>query len=214
MTQLGYSRIFFDHIVVGVNWDYYYPKVGNYYNTYGFDDGDDHGIYGDITNKYYAIGASNRIDGYLMFIFGFGGFNSNEDAGYCFFKYQLSKMFMNNMWQIYFNSPANNAKKYYPTDTSVTTFLEESSANKVYYRQESFVGWGQSLSFGAMLSIDKKSQFMIGGELGITNEYMPASAKQSVFINSQEYYYQYTPAWEGRINIDPVYADLLFTYRF
>lgn len=212
MTQLGYSHIFFNHLGLGANWDYYYPK--SFYHTYGIDDGDGNGIYHDIDNKYYTIGESNRFDGCIMYVHGNGYDPSDLSMGFFFIKYTISKFFMNDMWQIYFNQPVNNGRGYYPADTSVTQFLSRNSSNKVYYRQESFTGWGQSLSFGILAGFGTKPHFLAGCEVGLTNEYMPGYAKQPIYVNSQEYYYQYTPSWEGRINYDPVYGHILFGISF
>lgn len=207
MTRLGYEHVFFEHIGIGVDWSYYYQIAGNYYNNYGFDNGDDGGIYNDINTSYYKIGAANKFDGYLKL-------EDDGDRFHGVVKLFYSYIIAQNFSQIYFNSPTFNHLQGQNTDSSVTTFLGDSPSNKVYYRETSFNGWGLGVGLGLSYYIDKAQHFMAGIEFGIQNMHMPGYAKQPIFVNGIEYYYEYTPVWESRINPDVFYGHITFSYAF
>ncbi len=208
-TRLGYEHIFFEHFGIGVDWSYFLPTAGNYYNYYGIDNGDAQGTYTDIDKSYFKIGMTNKFDGFLKL----------EDDDYDerlhgFIKLFYSYISAQNLSQIYFNSSTFNHRQGEYTDSSVTTFLADNSSNKVYYRQVSFTGWGLGFGFGVSYFIDKACHFLVGIEAGCQNMRMANSAKQPVIVNGEEYYYEYTPAWEGRINADVLYGYVTLSYAF
>lgn len=205
-TRLGYEHIFIHHYSIGMDWNYYYPTTIKGYNSYGFDNDDDQGIYNDINNSYYKIGATNRLDGFIKA-------SADEGILHGFIKFFISYTQAKNFSQIYFNEPQHNAPNSVPQDSSVTQFLAANSNNKVYYRQESFNAWGWGIGLGYSLYFDKPHHFSAGIEFGYEDAYIPSSAKLPIVINNETYYYQYTPAWEWRVDLY-LYGHVTLSYAF
>jgi hypothetical protein len=206
MTQVGLDHLFCKHYAVGLNWNSYYANSLTGGNYYGIDNGHGQGTYNDIDKSYYKIGSVNRLD---------LNFKLVEDIGVflCYFKVFGSYTVAQNLSQVYFNSATFNHGAQ-AADSSVTTFLNESPNNQVAYREVKFVALGYGLGFGGSVALDRYYRFLLGIEFGYNNSYMPAYAKQPIFVNGQEFYYNFTPAWESRINGSPLYGHITFTYRF
>lgn len=207
MTKLGYERSLLKWLSIGTDWDYYYKSTGP--GHYGLDNGDLAGTYTDISSSYYTIGQANRFDGYLKF-------THTETDGACdievFFKASSSFFLVKNLQQIFFNSPHN----YNPTtnaDISVSTFLADSSGNRIYDREVKFNAWGWGAIFGINVCFGSYKKIKLGLEFGGNNAFIPAYAKQPIWVNGQQYYYEYTPAWEDRMN-NYLCGYVIFGYRF
>jgi hypothetical protein len=201
MTLVGYERNFFHAFSLGIDWSYFWPDIGTAggsNNVYGFHDNDGNGQHSDIPQSYYNIGQLNRFDLY---------FTLGDLRGFfvkIFYSYEIAK----GLQQIYFNTPTQG----FP-DSSVTAWLAASPNNKVYYRKINFNASGWGLGIGGNFFLDRKNRLMAGIDVGMQLAYIPSSAKEPIFINGVEYYYQYTPAWEDTINFEE-YGHITFSYRF
>jgi hypothetical protein len=205
MSVLSYERIYDNIGSIGVDWTYFLPNISTS-GSYGFSDpGGATSFFSDIPNSMYKVGWANRVEFNLKF------YTQDRAPRNFYIRLYYAYEEVKNVSQIYFNVPS-----YYgriSPDSSVTQFLASSPSHQVYYRQVSFNSQGGGFGLGWNIPIDRASRLFGGIEIGAEFFGMPNYAKQPVMVDGQQFYYQYTPAWESVLDIGG-YGHINLVYRF